>query len=132
MRNVVKELLQELTYPEMRELRKALDKKLKDEKRTMREDIPGLASSLAASACFILGLPELKTSSRKKDQVVARIVIANCLLERGATQDSVAAALGLDHSSIHYYSRLLEAWKRYPSAYEKELRIYKFVKGAEL
>lgn len=62
---------------------------------------------IAAIVERIAGADPLK-DTRKRENVEARVLLANALLTMGMTETEAGALIGRDHSTIHYYRECLK------------------------
>ena len=80
------------------------------------------------SVCAAMNLTTYDPMSRKRQNVIVRIIAANILFRMGYTEDSIGKAMRKDHSTIHHYKDTMNTWIKYPGFYKKELTIWNQIK----
>ena len=94
---------------------------IQDEKLRKMEEIK-------MSVCAAMNLTTYDTRSRKRQNVIVRIITANVLLGMGCTENSVGKAMGKDRSTIYHYKETLKNWIKYPGFYKEEVTIWNKIK----
>ena len=82
------------------------------------------------SVCAAMNLTTYDPRSRKRENVIVRIITANILLRMGYTEDSVGKVMRKDHSTIHHYKETMKSWLEFPGLYKQELNIWNQIKQA--
>ena len=80
------------------------------------------------SVCAAMNLITYDLRSRKRQNVIVRIITANVLLGMGCTENAVGKAMRKDHSTIHHYKETMNTWIKYPGFYKEELTICNQIK----
>ena len=80
------------------------------------------------SVCAAMNLTTYDPRSRKRQNVIVRIITANVLLGMGCTENSVGKAMRKDHSTIHHYKETMNTWFNYPGLYKEEVTIWNKIK----
>lgn len=96
---------------------------IQDEKLKKMEEIK-------MSVCATMNLTTYDPRSRKRQNVIVRIITANVLLGIGCTENAVGKAMGKDRSTIYHYKETLNTWIKYPGFYKEEVTIWKQIKKA--
>lgn len=73
--------------------------------------------------CKVMGITDY-SRRRTSENVTARVIVANILLEFGETEIKVGKVMNIDHSVIHYYRQKLRIWREFPGIYAKELNYW--------
>ena len=94
---------------------------IQDEKLRKMEEIK-------MSVCAAMNLTTYDQRSRKRQNVIVRIITANVLLWMGCTENSVGKIMKKDHSTIHHYKETLNTWFNYPGLYKEEVTIWNKIK----
>ena len=113
--------IQALSLREKEELYSHIGQLIQDEKLRKMEEIK-------MSVCAAMNLTTYDTRSRKRQNVIVRIITANILLRMGCTEHSVGKAMRKDHSTIHHYKETMNTWFNYPGLYKEEVTIWKKIK----
>lgn len=79
--------------------------------------------------CKVMGITDYSRKRTTKN-VIARVIVANILLEFGETEIKVGKEMNIDHSVINYYRHKLRMWKDYPTMYAEELNYWNKVNEA--
>ena len=80
------------------------------------------------SVCAAMNLTTYDTRSRKRQNVIVRIITANVLLGMGCTENAVGKAMRKDHATIHHYKETMNTWFNYPELYKEEVIIWNKIK----
>ena len=80
------------------------------------------------SVCAAMNLTTYDPMSRKRQNVIVRIIVANIFFRMGYTEDSIGKAMRKDHSTIHHYKVTMDTWNEYPGVYKEELKIWNQIK----
>ena len=118
--NLIDEI-QALSLREKEELYSHIGQLIQDEKLRKMEEIK-------MSVCAAMNLTTYDPRSRKRQNVIVRIITANVLLWMGCTEISVGNAMGKDHSTIHHYKETMNTWIKYPGFYKEEVTIWNKIK----
>ena len=113
--------IQALSLQDKERLCSYLGQLIQDEKLRKMEEIK-------MSVCAAMNLTTYDTRSRKRQNVIVRIITANVLLEMGYSENSVGKAMRKNHSTIHYYKVTMDTWNEYPGVYKEELKIWNQIK----
>ena len=113
--------IQALSLREKEELYSHIGQLIQDEKLRKMEEIK-------MSVCAAMNLTTYDTRSRKRQNVIVRIITANVLLGMGCTENSVGKAMRKDHSTIHHYKETMNTWFNYPGLYKEEVTIWNKIK----
>ena len=113
--------IQALSLQDKERLCSYLGQLIQDEKLRKMEEIK-------MSVCAAMNLTTYDTRSRKRQNVIVRIITANVLLGMGCTEISVGNAMGKDHSTIHHYKETMNTWIKYPGFYKEEVTIWNKIK----
>lgn len=97
------------------------------ESRSMAKD---LVEEIKESVCAALDVPAYNPTSRERKDVLARVITSNILLRMGYTESNVGKMVEKNHSTIHHYKTIMEAWEQYPGYYEEEITIWNQIKKA--
>ena len=114
-------LVQALSLQDKERLSSYLGQLIQDEKLRKMEEIK-------MSVCAAMNLTTYDTRSRKRQNVIVRIITANVLLGMGCTENSVGKAMRKDHSTIHHYKETMNTWFNYPGLYKEEVTIWNKIK----
>lgn len=115
--------IQALSLQDKERLFSYLGQLIQDEKLKKMEEIK-------MSVCATMNLTTYDPRSRKRQNVIVRIITANVLLGIGCTENSVGKAMGKDRSTIYHYKETLNTWIKYPGFYKEEVTIWKQIKKA--
>ena len=118
--NLIDEI-QALSLREKEELYSHIGQLIQDEKLRKMEEIK-------MSVCAAMNLTTYDPRSRKRQNVIVRIITANVLLGMGCTENSVGKAMRKDHSTIHHYKETMNTWFNYPGLYKEEVTIWNKIK----
>lgn len=118
--NLIDEI-QALSLQDKERLCSYLGQLIQDEKLRKMEEIK-------MSVCAAMNLNTYDPRSRKRDNVIVRIITANVLLGMGCTENSVGKAMKKDHSTIHHYKETMNTWFNYPGLYKEEVTIWNKIK----
>ena len=113
--------IQALSLQDKERLCSYLGQLIQDEKLRKMEEIK-------MSVCAAMNLTTYDTRSRKRQNVIVRIITANVLLGIGCTENSVGKAMGKDRSTIYHYKETLKNWIKYPGFYKEEVTIWNKIK----
>ena len=113
--------IQALSLREKEELYSHIGQLIQDEKLRKMEEIK-------MSVCAAMNLTTYDIRSRKRHNVIVRIITANVLLGMGCTENSVGKAMRKDHSTIHHYKETMNTWFNYPGLYKEEVTIWNKIK----
>ena len=113
--------IQSLTLQDKERLCSYLEQLIQDEKLRKMEEIK-------MSVCAAMNLNTYDPRSRKRQNVIVRIITANVLLGMGCTENSVGKAMRKDHSTIHHYKETMNTWFNYPGLYKEEVTIWNKIK----
>ena len=113
--------IQALSLQDKERLCSYLGQLIQDEKLSKMEEIK-------MSVCTAMNLTTYDPRSRKRQNVIVRIITANVLLGMGCTENSVGKAMGKDHSTIHHYKETMNTWFNYPGLYKEEVTIWNKIK----
>ena len=113
--------IQFLSLQDKERLCSYLEQLIQDEKLRKMEEIKMLV-------CAAMNLNTYDPRSRKRQNVIVRIITANVLLGMGCTENSVGKAMGKDHSTIHHYKETMNTWFNYPGLYKEEVTIWNKIK----
>ena len=113
--------VQALSLQDKERLCSYLGQLIQDEKLRKMEEIK-------MSVCAAMNLTTYDTRSRKRQNVIVRIITANVLLGMGCTENSVGKAMRKDHSTIHHYKETMNTWFNYPGLYKEEVTIWNKIK----
>ena len=113
--------IQALSLQDKERLCSYLEQLIQDEKLRKMEDIK-------MSVCTAMNLTTYDPRTRKRQNVIVRIITANVLLGMGCTENSVGKAMGKDHSTIHHYKETMNTWFNYPGLYKEEVTIWNKIK----
>ena len=80
------------------------------------------------SVCAAMNLTTYDPMSRKRQNVIVRIIAANVLFRMGYTEISVGKVMRKDHSTIHHYKDTMNTWIKYPRTYNEEVTIWNKIK----
>ena len=117
----LKNEIQALSLQDKERLCSYLGQLIQDEKLRKMEEIK-------MSVCAAMNLAAYDTRSRKRQNVIVRIITANVLLGMGCTENSVGKAMRKDHSTIHHYKETMNTWFNYPGLYKEEVTIWNKIK----
>ena len=117
----LKNEIQALSLQDKERLCSYLGQLIQDEKLRKMEEIK-------MSVCAAMNLTTYDTRSRKRQNVIVRIITANVLLGMGCTENSVGKAMRKDHSTIHHYKETMNTWFNYPGLYKEEVTIWNKIK----
>ena len=113
--------IQALSLQDKERLCSYLGQLIQDEKLRKMEEIK-------MSVCAAMNLTTYDTRSRKRQNVIVRIITANVLLGMGCTENSVGKAMRKDHSTIHHYKETMNTWFNYTGLYKEEVTIWNKIK----
>ena len=113
--------IQALSLQDKERLCSYLGQLIQDEKLRKMEEIK-------MSVCAAMNLTTYDTRSRKRHNVIVRIITANVLLGMGCTENSVGKIMKKDHSTIHHYKETMNTWFNYPGLYKEEVTIWNQIK----
>ena len=113
--------IQALSLQDKERLWSYLGQLIQDEKLRKMEEIK-------MSVCAAMNLTTYDPRSRKRQNVIVRIITANVLLGMGCTENSVGKAMRKDHSTIHHYKETMNTWFNYPGLYKEEVTIWNQIK----
>ena len=113
--------IQALSLQDKERLCSYLGQLIQDEKLRKMEEIK-------LSVCAAMNLNTYDPRSRKRQNVIVRIITANVLLGMGCTENSVGKAMRKDHSTIHHYKETMNTWFNYPGLYKEEVTIWNKIK----
>ena len=113
--------IQALSLQDKERLCSYLGQLIQDEKLRKMEEIK-------MSVCAAMNLNTYDPRSRKRQNVIVRIITANVLLRMGYTENSIGKAMRKNHSAIHYYKVTMDTWNEYPGVYKEELTIWNQMK----
>ena len=113
--------IQALSLQDKERLCSYLGQLIQDEKLRKMEEIK-------MSVCAAMNLTTYDPRSRKRQNVIVRIITANVLLGMGCTENSVGKAMRKDHSTIHHYKETMNTWFNYPGLYKEEVTIWNKIK----
>ena len=113
--------IQSLSLQDKERLCSYLEQLIQDEKLRKMEEIK-------MSVCAAMNLNTYDPRSRKRQNVIVRIITANVLLGMGCTENSVGKAMRKDHSTIHHYKETMNTWFNYPGLYKEEVTIWNKIK----
>ena len=113
--------IQALSLQDKERLCSYLGQLIQDEKLRKMEEIK-------MSVCAAMNLTTYDQRSRKRQNVIVRIITANVLLGMGCTENSVGKAMRKDHSTIHHYKETMNTWFNYPGLYKEEVTIWNKIK----
>ena len=113
--------IQALSLQDKERLCSYLGQLIQDEKLRKMEEIK-------MSVCAAMNLNTYDPRSRKRQNVIVRIITANVLLGMGCTENSVGKAMRKDHSTIHHYKETMNTWFNYPGLYKEEVTIWNKIK----
>ena len=117
----LKNEIQALSLQDKERLCSYLGQLIQDEKLRKMEEIK-------MSVCAAMNLTTYDQRSRKRQNVIVRIITANVLLGMGCTENSVGKAMRKDHSTIHHYKETMNTWFNYPGLYKEEVTIWNKIK----
>ena len=113
--------IQALSLQDKERLCSYLGQLIQDEKLRKMEEIK-------MSVCAAMNLTTYDPRTRKRQNVIVRIITANVLLEMGCTEHSGGKAMRKDHSTIHHYKETMNIWFNYPGLYKEEVTIWNKIK----
>ena len=117
----LKNEIQALSLQDKERLCSYLGQLIQDEKLRKMEEIK-------MSVCAAMNLTTYDTRSRKRQNVIVRIITANVLLGMGCTENSVGKTMRKDHSTIHHYKETMNTWFNYPGLYKEEVTLWNKIK----
>ena len=115
--------VQALSLQDKERLCSYLGQLIQDEKLRKMEEIK-------MSVCAAMNLTTYDTRSRKRQNVIVRIITANVLLRMGCTENSVCKMMKKNRSTIYYYKETMNTWLEFPGVYKQELNIWNQIKQA--
>ena len=113
--------VQALSLQDKERLFSYLGQLIQDEKLRKMEEIK-------MSVCAAMNLTTYDQRSRKRQNVIVRIITANVLLGMGCTENAVGKAMRKDHATIHHYKETMNTWFNYPGLYKEEVTIWNKIK----
>lgn len=113
--------IQALSLQDKERLCAYLGQLIQDEKLRKMEEIK-------MSVCAAMNLTTYDPRTRKRQNVIVRIITANILLGMGCTENSVGKIMKKDHSTIHHYKETMNTWIKYPGLYKEEVTIWNKIK----
>ena len=118
---ILKNEIQSLSLQDKERLFSYLGQLIQDEKLIKMEEIK-------MSVCAAMNLTTYDPRSRKRQNVIVKIITANVLLRMGCTENSVGKIMKKDHSTIHHYRETMNTWIKYPGFYKEEVTIWNKIK----
>ena len=122
------ETIQALSLRDKEELYSHIGQLILEEKFYKENERLRKTEEIKMAVCSALNLTTYDPRSRKRQNVIVRIITANVLLGMGCTEISVGNAMGKDHSTIHHYKETLKNWIKYPGFYKEEVTIWNKIK----
>ena len=124
------EAIQALSLREKEELYSHIGQLIQDEKSDEVNERVRKMEEIKMAVCTAMGLSVYDHKNRERQNVVARVIIANILLRMGCTENYVGKIMKKDHSTIHHYRETMKSWLEYPGVYKQELNIWNQIKQA--
>ena len=120
--------IQALSLREKEELYSHIGQLIYEEKFYKEDERVRKMEEVKMSVCAAMNLTTYDPMSRKRQNVIVRIIAANVLFWMGYTENSIGKAMRKNHSAIHYYKVTMDTWNEYPGVYKEELTIWNQMK----
>lgn len=122
------ETIQALSLPEKEELYSHIGQLILEEKFYKENERLRKTEEIKMSVCAAMNLTTYDPRSRKRQNVIVRVITANVLLGMGCTENSVGKAMGKDRATIYHYKETMNTWFNYPGLYKEEVTIWNKIK----
>ena len=122
------ETIQALSLRDKEELYSHIGQLIQEEKFYKKNERMRKIEEIKMSVCAAMNLTTYDTRSRKRQNVIVRVITANVLLGIGCTENSVGKAMRKDRSTIYHYKETLKNWIKYPGFYKEEVTIWNKIK----
>ena len=122
------ETIQALSLRDKEELYSHIGQLIQEEKFYKKNERMRKIEEIKMSVCAAMNLTTYDPRSRKRQNVIVRIITANVLLGMGCTEFSVGKAMRKKHSTIHYYKVTMDSLNEYTGVYKEELKIWNQIK----
>ena len=120
--------VQTLSLQDKESLFAHLGQLIQDEKFYKENERVRKMEEIKMAVCAAMNLTTYDPMSRKRQNVIVRIIAANILFRMGYTEDSIGKAMRKDHSTIHHYKETMNTWFNYPGLYKEEVTIWNKIK----
>ena len=120
--------VQALSLQDKESLFSHLGQLIQDEKFYKVNERVRKMEEIKMAVCAAMNLTTYDPRSRKRQNVIVRIITANVLLGMGYTEISVGKVMRKDHSTIHHYKETMNTWFNYPGLYKEEVTIWNQIK----
>ena len=127
MRDELKDEVLQLSLKDKESLYVELGKVIREEKIHGVRQYESMCQRVIDVVLQVMGLPAYNASSHVRKHVISRVIIANAIMQNGATESKVGRTIGKDHSTINHYKVMLEEWLTFPKYYPEEVAIWEQV-----